>query len=155
MKEHIFQSMVNTNNRPILHGFQDTDLYRSVGHRFDILTSGRKHKMAENERAYTTSYPWSIVTITLFCTVFKIQSSKDQWVTDLTSQGHSRSKPMAAFERASMTSYSTVMVTMALSASVSKLQPSEICLTSIVTSPGHCKSKPMAPVERASMTSYW
>ena len=73
---------------------------------------------------------------------------------DLTSPGHSRSKPMPPFERASMTSYSTLMVTMDLSASVSKLQPSEICVTSILTSPGHFRSKPMPPFERASMTSY-
>ena len=44
---------------------------------------------------------------------------------DLTSQGHSRSKPMAPFERASMTSYSTFIVTMRLSVTVWKIQPFE------------------------------
>ena len=73
---------------------------------------------------------------------------------DLTSQGHSRSKPMPPFERESMTFYSTLMVTMALSASVSMLQPSEICMTSTLTSQSHSRSKPMPPFQREYVTSY-
>ena len=88
------------------------------------------------------------------CKRFQVTALRNMRDLDLTSPGHSRSKPMPPFERASMTSYSTLMVNMDLSASVSKLQPSEICVTSILTSPGHSRSKPMPPFERASMTSY-
>ena len=96
-----------------------------------ILTSpghSRSKAMAPFERASMTSYSTLMVTMAYLQAFPSYSPLKYAWNVldlDLTSQGHSRSKPMAAFARACMTSYSTLIVSMRLSVTVWKIQPFE------------------------------
>ena len=94
---------------------------------FDLSRSFQVKANAPFERASMTSYSTLMVTMDLSASVSKLQPSEIclKCALDLTSQGHSRSKPMAAFARACMTSYSTLIVSMRLSVTVWKIQPFE------------------------------
>ena len=74
------------------------------------------------KRQRMTSYSSLIGPI---CKVFQVTALCNMLDLDLTSQGHSRSKPMAPFKRACLTSYSTLIVTMRLSVTIWKIRPFE------------------------------
>jgi len=102
--EGTFLLVVNDDHASILHGYGDTGLQRFWGHEFDLLDS-----------AYVVSSWWSIVTMHLFCPLWKFKVPKILGSRPWPSGGHVTSSVTWPSDFAWALSYWWSMMTMHLS----------------------------------------